>query len=103
MNEKKYTPKRWAELPIKDKLAYITAIISLVASWVIVVVGLVSPPPGEVHTSVISILGITLMFVASIFGIAFYMKGSKAEVYNDVINKLYDVIDKERNAEKEKI
>lgn len=83
-----YSPKKWGELSFKDKLAYSAAVFSLMMSWIVVILGVLTPPPGEVHTSVLSVLGITMMFVASIFGIAFYMKGSKAEVYNDVLDKV---------------
>lgn len=99
--EKKiYSPKKWGELSFKDKLAYLAAMFSLMMSWVIVIMGILTPPPGEVHTSVLSVLGITMMFVASIFGIAFYMKGSKAEVYNDVLDKVDKYIERKREEEK---
>lgn len=70
--------KSWGELPIKDKLSYISAVGSLFVGFGLTIAGFVVSPLGEVSNSVLWVLGQTLAFAGAIFGIALYTKNEIA-------------------------
>lgn len=85
--------KKYSELPFKDKAAYITAIFSFFLGWIMLFIGMFLPPSGEIHPTVITAFGTALVYAASIFGFALYIKSSSSEMYNDVMDKLSKHID----------
>ena len=56
----------------KDKFAYGTAIVSFILGWVMCIWGFSTPPPGEVDSSVLWIMGQSLIYTASVLGITNY-------------------------------
>lgn len=56
----------------KEKAAYVTAIAAFIAGWGLTIAGFVVPPTGEVHGSVLAILGEAMVYAASVFGVAMY-------------------------------
>lgn len=75
-----YNPKKWSELAYKDKAAYATAILSFMLGWIILFIGLFIPPMGEIDPSVLTAFGTALVYAGSIFGVAIFLKSSKAEI-----------------------
>lgn len=75
----------------KDNIAVISACVMLVFGLTLTAIGFALDPTGEVHDSVLWILGQCLIYAGSIFGIAYYTKGQ--------INKQLD--ERLKNSDKE--
>lgn len=69
------TREKWADLEVKTRIAYITAIVAFVAGWGLTIAGFVVGH-GEVHDSVLWILGQSLLYTGSIFGVGMYVNNS---------------------------
>ena len=59
----------------KENLAVLTACVMLFFGIILTAIGFALKPTGEVHDSVLWILGQSLVYAGSIFGVATYMKG----------------------------
>ena len=59
----------------KENLAVVTACVMLLFGIILTAAGFVIDPTGEVHDSVLWILGQSLVYAGSIFGVAAYMRG----------------------------
>ena len=77
---------KWKELDIRTKIAYITAIGAFIFGWGLTIAGFCVPPVGAVTDSVLWILGQSLVYAASVFGVGMYVtgavKGMKTEIEN---------------------
>lgn len=62
--------RKWADLTLKDKLAFVTCIAAFVLGWGMTIAGFVADPLGEVHDSVLWILGQSLIYTASVIGLS---------------------------------
>lgn len=67
----------------KEAAAYITAIISFLAGWGLTVAGFCVSPVGEVSNSVLAILGESLIYAASVFGVALYFSNQLVKFKQD--------------------
>lgn len=65
----------WSSLEIKTKIAYITAIVAFVAGWGLTVAGFVIGA-GVISDSVLWVLGQSLVYAASVFGVGMYVTNS---------------------------
>ena len=69
---------------IKEELSYLSAFMAFVFGIVITVWGFVTEPAGEVHDSVLWILGQMLIYSASVFGVGMFinneLKGMRKEL-----------------------
>ena len=74
----------WKALDVKTKLAYISAIAALIVGFGLTIAGFCVPPVGLVSDSVLWILGQTLVFAGSIFGVALYTTGSVANMKREI-------------------
>lgn len=68
--------KRFRDLPVKDKLSYGSAVIAFILGWVMTIAAFCTEPVGEVHDSILWILGQALVYTAAVFGIALYAGNS---------------------------
>jgi len=59
-------------MDLKQKTAYITAIAAFVAGWGLTIAGFIVEPTGQVHDSVLWILGQALVYTASVLGVTMY-------------------------------
>ena len=75
---------KWSDLDIKQKLSIISAIAAFVIGWALSIAGFFVPPLGEVHESILFILGQGLVYAASVFGIAAYFKSESTQMKNDM-------------------
>lgn len=73
---KKSTKETWAELDLKTRIAYITAIVAFIIGWGLTIAAFIVPPIGAVADSILWILGQSLLYAASCFGIGMYVTGS---------------------------
>jgi len=76
--------KEWLELGIKDKLAYIFASLALLFGLGITLAGFLVPPLGEVHDSVLWILGQTLVYSGSVVGISIHYQNELGKFKKDI-------------------
>lgn len=61
--------------PHKENLAVITACIMLLFGITLTAIGFALEPTGEIHDSVLWVLGQSLIYTGSIFGVVAYTKG----------------------------
>ena len=59
----------------KDTIAVTSAMVMLLFGISLTTAGFIIPPTGEIHESVLWVLGQALIYAGSIFGIAFYARG----------------------------
>lgn len=71
----------------KDWIKFISSIVLLVAGVVIIFISIYLPPMGEIHTSVLTIIGEIFTFVGSVFGIGEYAMIQIAKINNNKDNK----------------
>lgn len=69
-NEREFL--HWSELDIKTKIAYITAIIAFVIGWGLTIAGFIIGA-GVISDSVLWVLGQSLVYAASVFGVGMYV------------------------------
>ena len=74
----------WKSLDVKTKLAYITAIFALIVGFGLTIAGFCVDPIGVVSDSVLWVLGQTLVYAGSIFGVALYTTGSVANMKKEI-------------------
>ena len=67
------------EKNLHDKAAMTTAIIAFIIGWGLVIAGFFVPPKGEVHGSVLAVLGEAMVYAASVFGVGLYFKNQMAK------------------------
>lgn len=75
---------KWNELNIKEKIAIISAISAFVVGWGLSIAGFIVPPLGQVHESILFILGQSLVYAASVFGIAAYFRAESHQMKEDM-------------------
>ena len=74
----------WYDLPIREKIAIISAIIAFVIGWGLTIAGFCIEPTGEVADSVLWILGQTLIYAASVFGLTTYFTTETRKMRKDI-------------------
>jgi len=67
----------------KHKAAYATAIAAFVVGWGLTIAGFIVPPTGEVHGSVLAILGEAMVYAASVFGVTLYFHNQMEKFRSD--------------------
>ncbi|MDE6379095.1 MAG: hypothetical protein K2L11_01375 [Muribaculaceae bacterium] len=65
----KHLKQEFDKLSFKDTLMYAIAIVSLIAGFVIIFCGMLLPPKGETHDSVLTAFGLVLIFVGTLLGL----------------------------------
>lgn len=88
------------KMDIKQRTAYITAIIAFIAGWGLTIAGFCVPPTGEVSGSVLAVLGEAMVYAASVFGVSMYFGHEMEKFRHDTRNYL-DRLESERNESKE--
>lgn len=71
------------KMDLKQKTAYITAIVAFVLGWGLTIAGFCLPPKGDVSDSVLWILGQALIYTASVLGITMYFKSKVVELQDE--------------------
>lgn len=87
----------WSAMDIKQKFAIVTAVVAFLVGWGLTIAGFIIDPTGQVHDSVLWILGQALVYTASVLGIGMYFNNQMAKFRADT--KRY--IDEEIREEKE--
>lgn len=83
--------ERTEKLDIKTKFAIGTAVVAFVVGWGMTIAGFIIPPKGEVHDSVLWILGQALVYTASVLGIGMYFNNQMAKFRSDTRRYIRDI------------
>lgn len=75
---------------VKEEIGYLLAAVSLIFGFALTIAGFCVPPVGEVHGSVLSVLGECFLFAAAVLGISLHVKSAT----RDMAEKLNREIDK---------
>lgn len=86
---------KWESLSYKDKLSYSLAIAAFALGWIITIIGFFVSPVGEIHSTVLWVLGQSLLFTGSIIGIAQYYSTQLNEFKSNIINSIKNPKDEE--------
>lgn len=82
--------QEWKCLPIKEKIAIITAVAAFIVGWGLTIAGFIVPPVGEVAESTLWILGQALVYASSVFGITGYFSSETRRLRHDIDLKIED-------------
>lgn len=74
----------------KDWIKFISSIVLLVAGVVLIFISIYLPPVGEIHTSVLTVIGEIFTFVGAVFGIGEYAMIQIAKINNKAEDKKED-------------
>ena len=90
MNENniKIEVRNWSELSYRDKVAYSVTIGAFVIGVALSVTGMVLPPLGEVHPTVITLVGLFLSFAGALLGISHHFENELGKFKASVEQKL---------------
>ena len=86
-------------LDIKTKFAIGTAVVAFVAGWGLTIAGFIIDPQGEVHDSVLWILGQALIYTASVLGIGMYFNNQMAKFRADTRRYIKEMERKEEETD----
>jgi len=90
-----------AKLDIKTKFAIGSAVVAFLAGWGLTIAGFIIPPKGEVHDSVLWILGQALVYAASVFGVGMYISSEMTKLRAENRRFIKQTIEQEKEAENE--
>ena len=82
--------QEWKDLPVREKIAIITAVAAFIVGWGMSIAGFWLPPIGEVADSVLWILGQALIYAASVFGLTGYFTSETRRLRQDINMKIED-------------
>ena len=86
-------------MDLKQKTAYITAIVAFVLGWFLVIAGFYMPPEGEVSDSVLWILGQALIYTASVLGVTMYFNSQMVKFRAETRRYIKEEIEEEKAVE----
>ena len=72
----------------KDVVAHMVAGIMLLFGMVLVIWGFLTPPPGEVHDSIIWIFAQILVFGGAVLGISLHVDNTMKTIEGQILDKL---------------
>ena len=72
----------------KDNIAVISAVAMLCFGATLTAIGFAIDPTGEIHDSVLWVLGQSLIYAGGIFGIAYYTKGQVAKQMGELEDRI---------------
>lgn len=76
--------KKWKDLDIKSRIAYLTALAAFVIGWGLTIAGFIVPPMGVVADSILWILGQSLVYAASVLGVGMYVGGEVKHLKGEI-------------------
>ena len=95
-NNIKIDAKNWSELSYRDKVAYTVTIGAFIIGVALSITGMVLPPVGEVHPTVITLVGLFLSFAGALLGISHHFENELGKFKASVEQKLNENRDKEQ-------
>lgn len=83
----KHLKQEFDKLTFKETIVYLLAVATISAAFVLLFLGMYIPPEGEIHDSVLTAFGISLLFVGSLLGISMHY-GSELTRFKKVVTDL---------------
>lgn len=83
----------------KEILSYSFALLSLLGGFGLTIAGFIVDPTGQIHESVLFVLGQCLVFAASICGISMHVKHGINEISNHVKEEVKTYLKKQEETE----
>lgn len=71
------------QMDIKQKTAYVTAVVAFISGWGLTIAGFIVSPLGEVSNSVLALLGEAMVYTASVFGVTLYFSNEMIKFKRD--------------------
>lgn len=87
-NNIKIDAKNWSELSYRDKVAYTVTIGAFIIGVALSITGMILPPVGEVHPTVITLVGLFLSFAGALLGISHHFENELGKFKASVEQKL---------------
>ena len=87
-NNIKIDAKNWSELSYRDKVAYTVTIGAFIIGVALSITGMILPPVGEVHPTVITLVGLFLSFSGALLGISHHFENELGKFKASVEQKL---------------
>lgn len=87
----KYKPQQWKDLSIRERHSLIGAALAFALGWTFAGVSLLTPPVGEITSSVIAILSESLIFAGAVWGITQYMAIHAAQLRSNMLETLQEM------------
>lgn len=75
--------EKWKDLDIKNKVAFITAIAAFTIGWGLTIAGFIIGA-GVISESVLWVLGQSLVYAASVFGVGMYVGGEVKRLKGEI-------------------
>lgn len=72
----------------KETLAYLFAVIALLSGIGLCVAGFIVDPTGEIHDSVLWVLGQCLTFVGAVCGISLHLDNTAKKIEAEIMEKV---------------
>ena len=69
---------------VKENITYGSAVLMLLFGIILTTAGFIIDPPGEIHDSVLYVLGQCLIFSGSVMGVGAYATGKMRHIENSV-------------------
>lgn len=85
----------------KEVISYVFALVSLIGGFGLTIAGFIVDPTGQIHESVLFVLGQCLVFAASICGISMHIRRGMNEISNHVKDEIKSHLDKENKEDTE--
>lgn len=102
----RHLKQEFDKLSMKETLMYGLTIITMMAGLVLLFMGMLLPPEGEIHSSVLTAFGIILVFCAAVFGLdlryADKMREFKDSITTHVANAIRDINNTKPNLDKDR-
>ena len=95
--------EQWSNLSAKTKVAYVTALVAFTIGWGLAIAGFILGA-GVVSDSVLWILGQSLVYAASVFGVGMYVTASVTNMKKSIARFMVDekrLVDKQMGLEEE--
>ena len=83
-------------MDLKQRTAYVTAVLAFAAGWGLTIAGFCVPPTGEVSGSVLAVLGEAMVYAASVFGVGMYFNHEMQKFRHDT-KQYIDEVERKRN------
>ena len=87
-NNIKLDAQSWSELSYRDKVAYSVTCAAFIVGTALAIAGLVIEPTGEIHPSVITLVGLFLSFAGALLGISHHFENELGKFKASVEQKL---------------
>lgn len=84
----KHLKQEFDKLTFKEVIIYVLAVFTMLSGLTLLFMGMIIPPKGEIHTSVLTAFGLISIFVASLLGISIHYANELDKFKANVMERL---------------